>query len=144
VPEVISDTSPLQYLYQADCLNLLPALYGSIVVPEGVAEEIAAGRSLGHSLPDLAALNWLRIAPVPHRRILVLATDLGKGEQALAFTWVVRSGTPLAPLQYLTRPDVGGRVSLLVTSGQTSTGPATDFRWTPSRVRRASGQVPPK
>jgi hypothetical protein len=81
VPEVISDTSPLQYLFQADCLNLLPALYGSIIVPEGVADEIAAGRSLGHSLPDLAGIGWLRITPVPHRRILLLATDLGQGER---------------------------------------------------------------
>jgi len=57
MPEVVSDTSPLQYLYQAERLDLLPALYQEIVVPEGVAEEIAAGRSLGHSLPDLAVLD---------------------------------------------------------------------------------------
>lgn len=81
MPEVVSDTSPLQYLYQAECLDLLPRLYQAIIVPEGVAEEIAAGRSLGYSLPDLAALDWVRIEPVPNRRILLLATDLGKGER---------------------------------------------------------------
>jgi predicted nucleic acid-binding protein len=81
MPEVVSDTSPLQYLYQAERLDLLPSLYQQIVVPEGVAEEIAAGRALGHSLPDLTALGWVRIEAVPHRRILLLATDLGKGER---------------------------------------------------------------
>lgn len=81
MPEVISDTSPLQYLHQADCLDLLPALYGSVTVPEGVAEEIATGRSLGYSLPDLAGIGWLRIKPAPHRRILLLAPDLGQGER---------------------------------------------------------------
>ncbi len=36
--EVISNTSPLQYLYQAELLDLLPALYGTIV-------ELAEGRT---------------------------------------------------------------------------------------------------
>lgn len=81
MPEVVSDTSPLQYLYQAECLDLLPTLYRTILVPGGVAEEIALGRSLGHSLPDLAALDWVRIEAVPHQRTLLLAADLGKGER---------------------------------------------------------------
>jgi hypothetical protein len=81
VPEVISDTSPLQYLHQADLLDLLPALYGTILVPEGVAEEIDEGRALGHSLPDLAVLDWIEVTVVPDRRILLLATELGKGER---------------------------------------------------------------
>jgi hypothetical protein len=38
VREVISNTSPLQYLYQAELLDLLPALYGTIV-------ELAEGRT---------------------------------------------------------------------------------------------------
>jgi len=46
VREVISDTSPLQYLHQADCLHLLPAMYGEILVPQGVAEEIEEGSAL--------------------------------------------------------------------------------------------------
>lgn len=79
--EAIADTSVLQYLFQAECLNLLPALYRPVIVPEGVAEEIAAGHAQGHSLPDLATLDWLQIVPVPHRRILHLASDLGKGER---------------------------------------------------------------
>ncbi len=34
MPEVVSDISPLQYLHQAKLLDLLPALYGHILVPQ--------------------------------------------------------------------------------------------------------------
>ncbi len=51
MPETISNTSPLQYLYQCNLLDLLPALYGRVVVPEGVAAEIKEGRVLGVSTP---------------------------------------------------------------------------------------------
>jgi hypothetical protein len=81
VPEVISDTSPLQYLHQAELLGLLPALYGTILVPQAVAQEIQAGLGLGHALPDLASLSWVRIVVAPHPRILLLAAELGLGER---------------------------------------------------------------
>lgn len=54
MPEVVSDTSPLQYLHQIDRLDLLRILYGDILVPEGFAEEIAEGRALGHELIENA------------------------------------------------------------------------------------------
>lgn len=81
MPEVISDTSPLQYLHQTDCLELLPALYGTILVPEAVIDELAAGRAHGVSLPDPHDLDWIKILPAPHRNILPLAVDLGRGER---------------------------------------------------------------
>ena len=93
MPEVISDTSPLQYLYQVEQLDLLPALYGKVLVPEGVAVEIKAGQALGHSLPDLQALDWIQIATVPHPRTLLLAADLGKGEREVLSLATQRPGT---------------------------------------------------
>ena len=81
MPEVISDTSPLQYLYQVGRLDLLRVLYETILVPEGVAEELLEGRSLGHPLPDLSEHEWIRIVPVTQRRVLLLVADLGKGER---------------------------------------------------------------
>jgi len=77
VPEIASDTSRLQYMHQAECLDLLPSLYGTILVPGGVAEEIAFGRSLGHSLPDLESLGWVQLVTAPQPRVLLLAADLG-------------------------------------------------------------------
>lgn len=85
MPEVIADTSVLQYLYQTDHLQLLRALYERILVPRGVAEEIAEGRSLGHPLPDLDALSWVTVVSAHERHGLKLSADLGEGErQALA------------------------------------------------------------
>jgi len=46
-----------------------------------VAEELAYGRSIGHSLPDLSTVDWIRIEPVPDRLALRLASDLGQGER---------------------------------------------------------------
>ncbi len=78
--EVISDTSPIQYLHQVGRLNLLPALYPRIIIPEAVAAELAAGSKLGVSLPDLETTDWILIQPAPHRVVLPLVVDLGRGE----------------------------------------------------------------
>ena len=88
--EVISDTSPLQYLHQVDCLELLPELYGTIIVPEGVAEEIAAGKARGVFLPDLGDLNWITVQPDPHLDILPFAVDLGQGEREVLSLTAIR------------------------------------------------------
>ena len=37
---VISDTSPINYLILIECVNVLPELYGRVVIPEGVFEEL--------------------------------------------------------------------------------------------------------
>lgn len=85
MPEVISDTSPIQYLHQAGLLDLLPALYDRLIVPSGVVDELNAGRELGVSLPDVRTLSWVEIREVRNRRVLRLSPDLGTGEkQAIA------------------------------------------------------------
>jgi len=85
VREVISNTSPLQYLHQTNLLDLLPMLYGEIVVPQGVAAELEHGRRLGVTLPVLSDLACARVRAVPHLPVLLLAADLGRGEkEALA------------------------------------------------------------
>lgn len=42
---VISDTSPLCYLLLIDLIDLLPALYDRIIVPETIRDELAAPKS---------------------------------------------------------------------------------------------------
>lgn len=80
MPEVISNTSPLQYLHQLGLLDLLPGLVGNITVPPGVVEELEAGHALGLDLPDISALDWVSIrAPRQSESQLPLA-DLGRGE----------------------------------------------------------------
>ena len=42
---VVSDTSPLCYLLLIDLIDLLPELYGRVVIPEAVRDELAAPKS---------------------------------------------------------------------------------------------------
>lgn len=85
MPEVISDTSPVQYLHQAGVLELLPALYGGVVLHRAVAAELAEGRRRGLALPDPTTLGWISVRAVREQALLPLVTDLGTGErEALA------------------------------------------------------------
>lgn len=90
MPEMVCNTSPLQYLHQIGVLEVLPAIYGRILVPRAVVDEITAGRLAGVDLPDLAALQWVETRevaptawPVPrdiHRgeaEVIALARTLG-------------------------------------------------------------------
>lgn len=83
MPEVICNTSPLQYLHQISQLRLLPALARRVVVPTAVAEEIATGRARGVNLPDLSALDWVEVRRPSSAPVLPLVTDLGPGETAV-------------------------------------------------------------
>lgn len=80
MPEVISDTSPLQYLTQINLLHILPALAGRIIVPQAVVEELAQGRAAGLSLPDPSVIEWMIIRRSVGASALAIVTDLGPGE----------------------------------------------------------------
>jgi predicted nucleic acid-binding protein len=79
---VVADTSPLNYLIQIECVDLLRALYGQVVIPHGVLEELShvdapiAVRLWGDHLPD-----WVDsrvVQPQPDRTLSVL--DRGERE----------------------------------------------------------------
>jgi len=80
VPEVIANTSPLQYLFQVGLLDLLPQLYGRVRVPHAVRDELNRGLALGVSLPRLEHLPWVDIVDPVSRALLPLASGLGAGE----------------------------------------------------------------
>jgi predicted nucleic acid-binding protein len=80
LPEVICNTSPLQYLHQLGLLHILPALAGEVVVPLAVDEELAIGREAGVSLPDPKTLSWVRLRRPKSQPALPLIHDLGPGE----------------------------------------------------------------
>ena len=79
--EVICDTSPLQYLFQLGLLDLLPSLFGGVVVPEAVVAEIAEGLRSGVRLPVLGSLSWVRVKRPEHPSLVRLLADLGPGER---------------------------------------------------------------
>lgn len=80
MPDVICDTSPLQYLHQLGVLESMRSLLGRIVVPPAVVAELNEGRSLGVDLPDLQAMDWVTIRVPQHAAAAQLLTDLGPGE----------------------------------------------------------------
>ncbi|UCC86700.1 MAG: DUF3368 domain-containing protein [Anaerolineales bacterium] len=80
MPEVVCDTSPIQYLHQLELLHILPALVESVVVPPAVMNEVATGRTLGVNLPDLEELAWVTVRRPTSAAALPLVTDLGPGE----------------------------------------------------------------
>jgi len=81
MPEVITDTSPMQYLHQIAQLDLLPTLYGQIRMPQAVANELAQGLVQGISLPDPTSLCWITLCPVPSSILIPALPNLGAGER---------------------------------------------------------------
>lgn len=80
MPKVISNTSPLQYLFQVGLLDLLPRLYGRVLVPPAVGEELARGQELGVDLPRIHELSWIEIVAPRTALLLPPVTGLGAGE----------------------------------------------------------------
>lgn len=84
LPEVICNTSPLQYLHQLKLLHILPALTDSIYVPPAVLQELSEGQKLGVDLPDLTSISWITIRALTRPIALPQITnDLGLGETAV-------------------------------------------------------------
>ena len=72
---VVSDTSPLTALLTIGAAEILPQLFGEVVIPEAVKEELLRNHS---TLPD-----WLRVAAVKNplaARRLARVVDLGEAE----------------------------------------------------------------
>jgi len=92
MPEAVSNTSPIQYLYQAGLLELLPLLYGTIVIPEAVARELAEGRAAGVALPDPTTLSWMSIERPAEIELLRIVADLGPGEREVLALGLGRPG----------------------------------------------------
>lgn len=80
MPEVICDTSPLQYLHQLGLLHVLPALVRQAFVPPAVVAELEAGRAAGVDLPDVSSLTWLTVRALRSQAALPPVTGLGPGE----------------------------------------------------------------
>ena len=80
LPELICNTSPIQYLHQLGLLDLLRRLGEPVTVPVAVVQEVEEGRRVGVSLPELTELAWISIARPESSAVLPLVTDLGPGE----------------------------------------------------------------
>lgn len=80
MPEIICNTSPLQYLHQLRLLETIATLVGELIVPPAVVAEILAGIKRGVDLPDLNGLDWVKTRAPLSSTVTPLVTDLGPGE----------------------------------------------------------------
>jgi predicted nucleic acid-binding protein len=55
---VIADTTPLNYLILIGHADVLPALYGRVLIPEAVAQELH-----GSGTPDVVKAQYPRLPP---------------------------------------------------------------------------------
>jgi predicted nucleic acid-binding protein len=88
---VISDTGPLHYLVLIECLDILPALYGQILVPRVVVSTELADAATPESLKIVFRTppSWLVTVEAPIA-IHPLVAKLGIGEAhaiSLALQW---------------------------------------------------------
>lgn len=96
MPEIICNTSPLQYLHQLGLLHVLPALARPVTVPPAVIEELTIGRKLGLNLPDFATIEWITTRRPVSFAALPLVSDLGPGEtEVLALALETRDAIPV-------------------------------------------------
>lgn len=87
---VVSDAGPLHYLVLCGGIDVLPRLYGEIVIPEAVVDELTAANT-----PEAIA-KWIKSRPawlqVVSPAISLEAASLGKGERdAIALAQQLRA-----------------------------------------------------
>lgn len=77
---VVSDTSPLVYLHQVRQVDLLSKMYGRVLIPRAVTDELRIGLKRGFSVPDPDRLPWLHVQPIQDETLVPAVVDLGAGE----------------------------------------------------------------
>ncbi len=76
----VVNTSPLQYLFRVNQLELLKDLFEAVLVAEGVRTELDRGRSRGFQVPDLSPVNWLQVLAAEPEPMPLELEGLGQGE----------------------------------------------------------------
>jgi predicted nucleic acid-binding protein len=82
MPEAISNTSPLLYLYRIGVLQWLHELFDQVWLPEAVALELRQGQEKGYDVPNPEEYAWFRRMEPTSVPSEWLALDLGPGEFA--------------------------------------------------------------
>ena len=85
---VVSDTSPIVSLAIIDRLDLLRQLYGRLVIPQAVRDEIVVSGNDQPGGHEVASLDWIEARPVDNPiMIALLLRELDRGEaEAITLT----------------------------------------------------------
>jgi predicted nucleic acid-binding protein len=82
MPNAISNTSPLIYLYRIGVVEWLPRLFQECWIPSAVFDELKKGRRKGFDVPKLSDYMWVKRVDPRSMPSEWLALDLGAGELA--------------------------------------------------------------
>lgn len=80
---VVSDTSPISALIRLGQVELLPQVFGQVVIPPAVKTELSYLQQFGFDLQDLWAADWLSIQAAQNQSLInQLSLELDVGEVA--------------------------------------------------------------
>lgn len=65
---IVSDTTPISELAKVNHLNLLPKLFGKVVIPQGVFDELQVGEHPAAKL--VQNLSWLEVVTVDNQQLV--------------------------------------------------------------------------
>ncbi len=77
--KVVSNTTPILSLLKIGKLDLLKELYGSIIIPQAVYDELEAGKDKNFYV-DLKTLPWIKIERIKTEETKLYLFDLDAGE----------------------------------------------------------------
>ena len=82
MPDAISNTSPLIYLYRIGVLEWLSELFDEVWIPTAVMEELEEGHQKGYDVPNPNKYSWMKNEDPHAMPSEWLVLDLGPGELA--------------------------------------------------------------
>src|SRR5690606_29773614 len=77
--KVVCNTTPILSLLKVGRLHLLKDLYGEIIIPRAVYDEIEVGKYWKYYI-DLSKESWISIQNINDLTVLDLVLDLDRGE----------------------------------------------------------------
>ncbi len=78
---IISDTSPISNLLLIEQLSLLKALYGQLIIPDAVFQEIKALETFGVDVSTVQTADWIEVRAVCDQMLVEkLVTEVDRGE----------------------------------------------------------------
>lgn len=77
--KVVSNTTPIISLLKIGKLQIFKDLYGEILIPQEVFNEIEAGKNKEY-YSDLSKIEWIKIEKINNKKSLSYFLDLDKGE----------------------------------------------------------------
>lgn len=113
---VISNTTPLISLVGVGLLDLLPAIYGEVWIPEAVYTEYQTGQARHPGSPDLDMLAWVRVHPVSLHPDVPVSLDAG---EAAALSLALRSSAQVVLLDEQRARRVAVRLGLSIAGSLT-------------------------